>query len=113
MSEDDVWAAEGAALGEDFGPFDYDPERVADAVKIDHFLLWGLKALQSAPTPLILGGFALWAIGLVTGVLAQFANIGGNLAAAASIGDPMIQQGIATLSPVSYTHLTLPTILRV
>ncbi|TNE90974.1 MAG: hypothetical protein EP330_06820 [Deltaproteobacteria bacterium] len=97
MSEDDVWAAEAASAEEDFGPCEFDAERAAKAVKVDHFMLWGLKLFQNAPIPLILGGLALWFVGLIAGVLAQFANLGGSLAGSLS-GDPMMQQALSTLA---------------
>lgn len=108
MSEDDVWSAEAASLDEDFGPCDYDDERIAEVIKIDHFVIWGLRALQNAPVPMIIAGFAVWAVGLVAGIVAQLANIGGTVAGSVSSSDPMVQQAISTLSQSTVQLMAAP-----
>lgn len=106
MSED-VWQASAASLEEDFGPHAPEEGAAAAAIQVGNLFQWGLKLLQVAIVPLLIGGFAMWIIGLVAGLLAQFANIGGSIAGSAS-SDPMIQEALGAASQLVVQLMAAP-----
>lgn len=105
---DDVWDAGGEGVIEDFGA--YEPmDSPAAEITIGNLVRDGLKLLQTATVPLLLGGGALWVIGFVGNLLAQFANLGGSIVGSTS-GDPVMEQ-LAGLIPQLAVQLVAAPLL--
>lgn len=104
---DDVWDARDRAGAEDFGMPELGATPAVEVVTVQNLVNWGIAVVSEAPAPLLLGGFALWAIGFGAQVLSQFASLGGP-ALGAIAQDPILQQLLGPLAQLVVGLIAAP-----